>query len=555
MAVDGDIQAPGANPENLLALIRAGWESRVVVPDFQRQFVWPRESVEELLESILNRYFVGTLLVLDTPAHNPMFPPRSFDGVSELGGPPPPTAGTLRLILDGQQRLTSLFYAMYEPPIPLRGTSNPYRFFVRLEPAMAGEMDDAVVGVSTAWTRGIRNLEEEVAGRRALPLPVLADHRKFFPWLYSESSWDDESREKLTVLHRRFNDFMIPVVSLVPETGADNIVNIFERVNRTGIDLSLFDLMAARMYVKGLTEPTLHDLWRDFQNEQPQLATQISGETILRLITLLEGKELKKAALLGLDALGEDNFRRSWENATQAMTAAWERVRIEYGAYEPRLIPYGTMLVPMAAMLHHLRAEKRPQIAYRRLDTWYWTSVFAQRYESGVNTRSVADVQEVLKWCDGGEAPAWVGILDLGDIPFSSDSPRSAIYRGVLCLTALAGARDFCTGENIALHECQDDHIFPSAVYGGSYPVDGVLNHAFIAKKCNNWKRARKPSEFFAHCLAGHGGDRAALLSTLSSHLISERAVDSLLRDDFHAFVACRESGVRNAIQQRIASG
>lgn len=143
---------------------------------------------------------------------------------------------------------------------------------------------------------------------------------------------------------------------------------------------------------------------------------------------------------------------------------------------------------------------------------------------------------EVLKWCDGGEAPAWVGILDLGDIPFSSDSPRSAIYRGVLCLTALAGARDLCTGENIALHECQDDHIFPSAVYGGSYPVDGVLNRAFIAKKCNNWKRARKPSEFFAHCLGGHGGDRAALLSTLSSHLISEGAVDSLLGDDFHAF-------------------
>ena len=551
--MDVDIQAPGANPEKLMSLVAAAFDGKVVVPEFQRDFVWPRESIEELLTSLLNRYFVGTLLTLDTPAHDPLFPFRVLEGVRELRGPTPAPAGTVRLILDGQQRLTSLFYVVYEPPIGLRWTSHPYKFFVRLQPALSGELDDAIAGVSTGWSTGIQRFEKEVAAHQALPLPVLANPDLFWPWLFRQGVWDDDQKKEITALHRRLADFMIPVVSLVSETGADNIVNIFERVNRTGVPLSLFDLVAARMYLQGLVTPTLHALWKEFNAEHPELAEQIGPDAMLRLVALLEGMELKKATLLRLDSLGRDGFLARWKQASECMVQAWERLRVEYGAYGSRLIPYGTMLVPLAALLDRIKSRRLQASAFRRLDIWYWRSVFGQRYESGVNNKTVLDVADVGRWCEGGDAPGWLGDLEVADIQLDADAPRSAVYRGVLCLSALKGARDFCTGEHIALNECEDDHVFAKGIYAGSHPVNGVLNRAFIKKECNNFKRAKTPAAFFAHCLEGHGGDRKLLLFTLDSHLISPDAYESLLANDFLTFVERRRISVSQAIAERIA--
>ena len=488
MTDEEEVPPPGANPEKLLSLVSGGFEGRVVVPEFQRNFVWDRESVEELITSLLNNYFVGTLLILDTPAHTPMFPYRVLEGVSEIRGPVPERNGTVRLVLDGQQRLTSLFYALHEPPIALRGTTHPYHFFVRLESALAGDLDEAVVGVSTGWSTGMARYQQEVNDHRTLPLPRLSKSDEFYPWLYSQDVWPEDEKKQLTRLHQRLADFMIPVVSLVPETGAESIVNIFEHVNRTGIPLKLFDLIAARLYLKDVKDPTLHGLWDQFSTQQPDLASQVGSDSILRVIALLEGRELKKGDLLSLDSLGRERFLARWTEATTCLTLAWERMRVEYGAANQRLVPYGTMLLPLAVVLNRLKSNRSQAAAYRRLDIWYWRSVFAQRYESGVNNKTIQDVQEIGAWCEGGDRPLWLDELDVVEIPLDVEAQRSAVYRGILCLTALAGARDFCTGESISLNDCQDDHIFPKAVYAGNHPVNGIMNRAFIRSQCNNLK-------------------------------------------------------------------
>jgi hypothetical protein len=164
------------------------------------------------------------------------------------------------------------------------------------------------------------------------------------------------------------------------------------------------------------------------------------------------------------------------------------------------------------------------------------------------------DVREVAAWCDGGSPPAWIGELQIEDIDLAASAPRSAIYRGVLCLASLRGARDFCTGEKIALNDCEDDHIFAQAIYADQYPVNGVLNRAFIRGECNNHKRAKKPAEFFAHCLEGHGGDESMLLATLSSHLINRNAYRALLGNDFPAFVEARRQEIVGAIADCIGA-
>jgi uncharacterized protein with ParB-like and HNH nuclease domain len=107
------VEAPKANPEKLLTILQDACDGKVVLPEFQRNFLWPRDSIEELLVSILQGYFVGTLLLLDTQSTNPLFPFRNIEGL-ELVNPnaKPLSHSTIRLALDGQQRITSLFYAL-----------------------------------------------------------------------------------------------------------------------------------------------------------------------------------------------------------------------------------------------------------------------------------------------------------------------------------------------------------------------------------------------------------------------------------------------------------
>src|SRR5579875_1223142 len=258
------VEAPKANPEKALAIIGAAYDGTVVVPEFQRSFVWERGDVEELLMSVLQGYFIGTFLLLDTPTDSPMFPYRGVEGLEKVNERAQPrNHQTVRLVLDGQQRITSLFYAFYAPDIPLKGARNPHKFYLRLETALEGDIEKAVEGISTYDRRRFAEMERLVEADRVLPFTTLSDSSAFLPWLYRRQQvWDDTSQKALNALHERLTQFMVPIIALSADAGKDNIINIFERINRTGVGLSLFDLAGARLYMKDIR---LRDLWDDFE--------------------------------------------------------------------------------------------------------------------------------------------------------------------------------------------------------------------------------------------------------------------------------------------------
>ncbi|UIE36001.1 DUF262 domain-containing protein [Leptodesmis sichuanensis] len=297
------ISTPKANPETLLALIRNVYDGQVVIPRFQRPFVWKREDIEEVLASILQGYFIGTFLMLDTPAKKPMFPYTTVEGVKHIEGTTRPQENaTVRLVLDGQQRITSLFYALYGPDIALKGSKYPHTFFLRLDYALAGDLDEAVIGVSTQNRRVMSEMKRLVDTDQAIPFTRMLDSGHFYQWLYSgQKSWQGQEQEQVKDLYDRFQKFMVPVIALSPETGKDNIVNIFERINRTGVSLSLFDLAVAQLYLKGIK---LRELWEQFARKHEAVTSIVKPEFLLRLIALVQDQEVRRRTLLNsLDAI------------------------------------------------------------------------------------------------------------------------------------------------------------------------------------------------------------------------------------------------------------
>ncbi|ABR31526.1 DUF262 domain-containing protein [Thermosipho melanesiensis] len=128
--------------EKILDLIKVAYKGELVLPDFQRNFVWQRSDIEELIKSLLENVFIGTFLILDTNHRVIPFKPIFIQGVQKVN--PEVKQNPKKLLLDGQQRLTAIFYAIYSPNLPLRYTETPYKFFIDLEKLAKDDVENAV---------------------------------------------------------------------------------------------------------------------------------------------------------------------------------------------------------------------------------------------------------------------------------------------------------------------------------------------------------------------------------------------------------------------------
>ena len=135
--------------KKLLELVRKAHEGEVMLPDFQRNFVWARNDIEELICSLLERMFIGTFLIQRVNPADVPYKVIPIEGANIVNGDFNPKPEII--VLDGQQRLTSLFYVLYSPNIPLKNTTNPYAFFIDLQELSIDIIEDAVFSWSKRW--------------------------------------------------------------------------------------------------------------------------------------------------------------------------------------------------------------------------------------------------------------------------------------------------------------------------------------------------------------------------------------------------------------------
>jgi len=551
------MEAPKANPEKLLTLVEEAYKAKIVLPEFQRSFVWSREDIEELLASILRGYFIGTFLILNTKSEKEkaLFPYRLIEGLEKTNPKASPeNHDIVKLVLDGQQRLTSLFYVLYEPKIPLRGSRSPYRFYLKLDFIRGGQLEDSIRGISLNDKQGLSEMEEKVKKGQAIPFQLFRDTMMFNDWLYdSKRELSSDERKILLQYYKNFSDFMVPVISISEDAGKENIINIFERINRTGIRLSLFDLAVARLYPKKIN---LRKLWRDFSEKNETLAKIIKPEFILKVIALWHDKEPKKSALLDIaDELDDQEFQKQWEEACHWLLEAYKRLTSPegYGAISPKWIPYTTLLVPLAVLLKKISEKGHRQEMYRKIDSWYWGSVFGRRYDQGVESTTNRDVREISEWLEGGPCPEWIEKFQADQVDLlGATEQRSSIYRGAICLIVKMGAKDFVSGQSPILSECQDDHIFPKGTFTYKKHINSILNRTLIWKRSNQSKSNKKPSVYLNDLYELWGRNKHELRKILDSHLISEEAERGMREDDFDIFIKARRETFQNKIDELV---
>jgi hypothetical protein len=130
------------------------------------------------------------------------------------------------------------------------------------------------------------------------------------------------------------------------------------------------------------------------------------------------------------------------------------------------------MIPVLAALLHHIKTHKLVEDykAYEAIRKWYWGSVFLEHYAGAVESTTYQDFRDLLNhFEDPSIQPGVFSEIEkniLADENFSlhSVSRRSAVYKGVINLLAIRGAKDFRTGDAIAFYILEDHHIFPESL-------------------------------------------------------------------------------------------
>ena len=521
------------NPK-LSTFLEEVYNGSIVLPDFQRSFIWEPEDIRQLLVSVLGGYFIGSMLILEGSKDEIPFALRLIEGVDKVN-PEAKIASIVKVILDGQQRTTALFYALYEPNLPLRRRKNPYKFYLNLDRALKQDWDNAVIAVNLLDKR---RLNEIKSNPNIIPFSEIKNIGRIATKFKNHPRF-----EEIIKIVNNFLTYELHVVTLPRNTNSERIVETFERVNRTGKPLSVFDLLTARLFKYGIR---LRNLLREAK-EKYTFAKYVSPETILKVIALLRGKELKRRTILELEA---ENFTQDWQKACSALEAAYNRVtdlKNGYGVLDfKKWMPYNTMIVPLAALLSYLKSAKlETKSNYDKIDRWYWASIFSNRYDQATDTISERDFNQMRKWIEEDKIPNFIKEFDPEAVDLDVDRQSSAIYRGVINLIVLKGALDFKTGQppQFDREKVQDDHIFPKSIY----KENRILNRTLIST--NSSKGSKKPSQYFSELLKQHGKDK--LIKILESHLIPAEALPDLLNDKLDTFMEKRKKAIIEEIRKR----
>lgn len=574
-------------------------EGRFVIPDFQRDFEWEPWDISALMRSIFLDYYIGSLLLWKGKKENfnalaceSIYAFRNGDGSPE------------HIVLDGQQRLTAMYYAFVAPDAPAPKRANRFLYFIRVDQFMDEAYDDAFV---YDWTRRGLNLINDTAKQyeeHFFPLSVVGKKGWALPtWCQGyEAYWKDRVSEAQAAgdlegaresqrnvenaqlfgehLKGILEEYQVAYIELDRELELDKVCDIFTQINSRGIRLDVFDLINALLRPRGLQ---LRLMWREVAPRLNFVETGRMNVYVLQVMSILRqgycspkylyyllpgqerqirepGGALRKEVLVPDTA----DFEERWDEAVVSLEQATNILRHpqEFGAIASKFLPYVSILPAFAALQTEASrlAPQRRMDAQRKIRHWYWASVFLNRYSGSVESTSARDYLDVKAWFDDDLAQPAL-IAEFGErfrsIELRRETRRgTSIYNGIFNLLVLAGARDWMTG-NVPQHDDLDDHhIVPKSWardmrLGTS--IDSILNRTPLTSETNrNLIGDHLPNEFLPVMIRANG--EQVVTQILESHFISPAALEMLLRkpftsQDFEDFVGERQRTMQDAIE------
>lgn len=589
-------------PVNLQNLLENAHEGVLQLPDFQRSYVWSEEAVRNLIASVAKGYPIGAFLSLQTGGEV-NFKPRLLEGVDSNGSK---HSSPQVLLLDGQQRLTSLYQTFYsEAPVRTRNTRGQevdrYYYLDIREALRAGaDIKDAIIGVPAdrVLRKNFgRDTDEDLSTRdkefekHRFPLNQVFDPAQgwFYDWHdYWKGRGEDVSdlrRDFHRKVIQRVTTYKIPVIQLDQSNGREAICLIFEKINTGGQPLNTFELLTA---IYAADEFDLREDWsgppdksrrgrhdRILGSPRVDVMRGVSSTDFLQACALLHtrGERLAKEreGVGGRDlppvSCGRDSLLRLPLDAYKEYAPDVEHGFGEAASFlhQQKIIswkdvPYGSLLVGLASAFAILRRDGQIVSSKDRdkIARWFWSATLGEIYGSATESLLARDVPELVSWItDAGQAPR-----TLNDAIFQQDRLRSlrvrnsAAYKGIHSLLMGYGCKDFVTGKPTELMSFFHDridihHIFPKSwCEKNGIPRDyynSIVNKTPISAETNRSIGSAAPSVYLKRIEGKYRISPDELDEILVTHRIDPK---HLRQDDFYAFFNARIEALSDIISR-----
>ena len=493
-----------------------------------------------------------------------------------------PDAEPDELILDGQQRLTSLYNALYSKnPVHTKtdkGKAIERYYYLDIEKAVDPASSDDDVVISIPSTRQVtsdfgRKIELDLSTRehefeqKMFPLNIILDSGAEQGWqneYYAYYNYDPVIIQQFTNLFSKIimptQKYAMPVILLDKETPKEAVCQVFENVNTGGVSLTVFELVTA---IFAMDDFQLRKDWEDRKEQyfSGELLNIVTATDFLTALTLLSSFKsggtisCKKKDVLALQLV---TYKKYADDLCKGFSIA-DKLLQEERIFSSRDLPYSTQLIPLAAICTVLMDGNRiyTTTIKKMVKQWYWCGVFGELYGSANETRYANDISQVIKWItDNGDLPKTVTDFFFNPTRLLGlQSRQSAAYKGIMALILKNHARDFISGAEMDFSTYSNEkidihHIFPKDYcMGKNYDKakwNSIVNKTPISASSNREIGGVAPSVYL-----GKLEKKGSVLSSDLDGYVETHWIDhTMLRNnEFQNFIIDRAKKLLSAIE------
>lgn len=564
-------------------LVKDIHSGKLQLPDFQRGWVWDDNRIKALLASISNLYPVGAAMFLANGNDSVQFKYRTIEGCPDNASQTVPDW----LILDGQQRLTSIYSSLFsENPVNTRtdkGAEIKRFYYFDIEKCLSTTTDRVEAIISVDENKQIKGFGRDKIvldlsdknsefEKKLIPANILLDSGKYNKWQMDcgrfykfDEKIMNELNDFFTKIQTPMSTYAIPVINLGKDTPKEAVCQVFENVNTGGVSLTVFELVTA-MFAMGNFE--LRKDWEEIKEKHftGDILSYIESTDFLQAMTLLTTYKAnrkngtavgcKRKNILDLKLADYKANKEALINGFIEAEKFLEAERI----FSSNDLPYSSQLIPLSVLCTLLQEAKLLNITSNKdkLKQWYWCGVFGELYGGTLETRYVNDVVGVMEWINGGNIiPKTIQDSFFSPLRLLTLQTRSsAAYKGIMSLIMKNDSKDFIGGSSMDFVSYKKDnidihHVFPKK-YCESQNYDKKLWNSVVNKTPISYDTNRKiggiaPSKYLAKIENDGNVQPQRLDSYLESHLLD---VASMRNDDFKNHIIIRARNLLNAIEK-----
>lgn len=460
----------------LASLLSDVERGNIKIPVFQRQFIWTDEQIISLLDSIYRGYPVGSLLLWSTK--------EVLKHERNIGGfilPQTPEDYPVNYILDGQQRLTTL-YGVFHSGDRTADIELADRFHICYIPE-----DDTFVHYKAT------------EGKNKIFLRDILDTTKLLAQL---PNFTPNESKNIALVTERFKDYEFPVVTIKERTNKE-VCRIFQRINSSGTPLSNLELLAA------WTWSDQFDLRREIESLLDVLADkgyeQIDQPMLMRILASITINSIDSDDLVDVDP---STLVEGMKALKISIFSAVDFLEGQLKIRSVVFLPFPIMLIPITYFYSLIPKPNADQIS--QLKKWFWNCALTQRYKAGTNRFVLADLDSIRKIKDEDRP------FDFSNVKISDELFRkawrinSAAAKAALCLMAQGAPKSFITGSEVdlgtvlsAYNAREFHHIYPKSFLSstgiGFHEANIIANICFLQSSDNKIISDENPKVYFKH--------------------------------------------------------